>query len=52
MDEIYKVYLQRSSEEKKKVDLISWEKICLPKKLGRLNIKGSRNWNVSSVGKL
>ncbi|XP_070049634.1 uncharacterized protein [Nicotiana tomentosiformis] len=51
-DKICREYKWGSSEEKKKVFLVSWEKICFPKKYGELNVKGSRLWNVASVGKL
>ncbi|XP_075091932.1 uncharacterized protein LOC142172066 [Nicotiana tabacum] len=51
-DKICREYKWGSSEEKKKVFLVSWEKICFPKKYGELNVKGSGLWNVASVGKL
>lgn len=44
-------YLWDCSEEKRKVVLISWEKVCLPKKFGGLSIKSCRLWNIASVGK-
>uniref|UniRef100_M1AJR4 Uncharacterized protein n=1 Tax=Solanum tuberosum TaxID=4113 RepID=M1AJR4_SOLTU len=34
------------------VPLVSWEQMCIPKKLGGLNITGSKLWNMASVGKL
>lgn len=30
--------------------LVSWEKLCIPKKNGGLNIKSCKKWNVASVG--
>ncbi|KAH0675380.1 hypothetical protein KY285_023181 [Solanum tuberosum] len=45
-------YLWGGSDEKKKVSLVSQSKVCLPKKLGGLNIKNCSLWNLASVGKL
>ncbi|KAG5590692.1 hypothetical protein H5410_041206 [Solanum commersonii] len=42
-------YLWGSFEDKKKIKLIVWDKVCVPKKFGGLNIKGSNLWNVASV---
>lgn len=53
VDRICREYLWGGSVDKKKrVALLSWEKICQPKKLGGLNIKGCKEWNIASVGKL
>nr|XP_016463101.1 PREDICTED: uncharacterized protein LOC107786164 [Nicotiana tabacum] len=53
VDKICREYLWGGSVDKKKrVALLSWEKICQPKKLGGLNIKGCKEWNIASVGKL
>lgn len=32
--------------------MVAWTRVCIPKKFGRLNIKGCENWNVASIGKL
>ncbi|KAG5632064.1 hypothetical protein H5410_003781 [Solanum commersonii] len=32
--------------------LASWEQVCIPKNFGGLNIKGSKMWNMASVGRL
>lgn len=32
--------------------LVSWDVLCRLKKYGGLNIKGCKNWNIASVGKL
>lgn len=45
-------FLWGSSEEKKKVSLVAWEKICKPKKQDGLNVQGCRNWNKASVSKM
>ncbi|XP_070051247.1 uncharacterized protein [Nicotiana tomentosiformis] len=45
-------YLWDSSEDKRRVPLVAWEKICCPKKNGGLNIKGCSSWNKASAGKL
>ncbi|WMV57752.1 hypothetical protein MTR67_051137 [Solanum verrucosum] len=45
-------YLWGNKENKRNVALVSWEKICVPKKNGGLNIKSCKLWNIASVGKL
>lgn len=50
VDRICREYLWGGSVDK--VALLSWEKICQPKKLGGLNTKGCKEWNIASVGKL
>lgn len=52
VDKKCRKYVWGGSEEKKKLSLVAWEKVCLPKKFGGLNIKSCREWNKSSVGKL
>ncbi|XP_019225084.1 PREDICTED: uncharacterized protein LOC109206689, partial [Nicotiana attenuata] len=45
-------YLWGTTEGHRKMALISWEVLCRPKKYGGMNIKGCKNWNIASVGKL
>lgn len=45
-------YLWGSSEDKRKMALASWKKVCIPKKYSGFNIKSCREWNIASVGKL
>ncbi|KAH0765213.1 hypothetical protein KY285_001084 [Solanum tuberosum] len=45
-------YLWGSTGEARKVSLVSWEQVCLPKKFGGFNIKGSKLWNMAFVGRL
>uniref|UniRef100_M1BYX0 Non-LTR retroelement reverse transcriptase n=1 Tax=Solanum tuberosum TaxID=4113 RepID=M1BYX0_SOLTU len=52
IDKICRVFLWGCSEDKKKRALISWERVCFPKRKEGLNIKGSSNWNIASVGQL
>nr|XP_016460273.1 PREDICTED: uncharacterized protein LOC107783765 [Nicotiana tabacum] len=52
VDQKCKSYLRCSSTEKKKVALVAWEKVCVPKRFGGLNIKSSRRWNMTFVGRL
>jgi len=52
VDQICRDFLWGSSAEKKKVALVAWDKVCLPKRQGGLNIKGCSNWNKASVGQL
>lgn len=35
-----------------KITLVAWDKVCVPKKYGGLNIKGCCKWNAASIGKL
>ncbi|WMV41866.1 hypothetical protein MTR67_035251 [Solanum verrucosum] len=52
VDKKCREYLWGSSEDKRKTTLVAWDKVCVPKKFAGLNIKGSKLWNVTSVGKL
>ncbi|XP_047251590.1 uncharacterized protein LOC124886707 [Capsicum annuum] len=52
VDKRCREYLWGSSNEKKKISLVAWNTTCLPRKYGGLNIKGCKNWNIASVGKL
>jgi len=52
VDKICRAFLWGCNAEKKKIALVSWEKICLPKRKGGLNVKDSSNWNIASVGQL
>ncbi|WMV56909.1 hypothetical protein MTR67_050294 [Solanum verrucosum] len=52
VDKICRAFLWGCNAEQKKIALVSWEKICLPKRKGGLNVKGSSNWNIASVGQL
>ncbi|WMV33863.1 hypothetical protein MTR67_027248 [Solanum verrucosum] len=52
VDKKCREYLWGSNEVKRKVSLVSWKKVCFPKRQGGLNIKGCGKWNVASVGKL
>jgi len=45
-------FLWGAMEGKRKVALVKWSKVCMPKKYVGLNIKGCCNWNIASVGKL
>nr|XP_009785050.1 PREDICTED: uncharacterized protein LOC104233358 [Nicotiana sylvestris] len=45
-------YLWGSTEEHRKMSLVAWKKVRQPKKFGGLNIKGCKQWNVASIGKL
>lgn len=38
--------------KRRKVALVSWDKVCIPKRFGGLNIQNCRKWNVASMGKL
>ncbi|XP_070048614.1 uncharacterized protein [Nicotiana tomentosiformis] len=51
MDRKCRYYVWGSIDEKRKVALVSWEKICKPKKNGALNIKSCKLWNIASVRK-
>ncbi|XP_075091940.1 uncharacterized protein LOC142172073 [Nicotiana tabacum] len=52
VDKKYREYLWDNTEGKRKISHVAWKKICCPKKFGRLNIKGSRLWNIAYAGKL
>lgn len=40
------------NEERRKMALVAWDKVCVHKKYGGLNIKSCRKWNIAYVGKL
>lgn len=46
-----KEFLSDRSEEHRKVALVAWDRVCVPKKYGGLNIKNCKLWNIG-VGKL
>lgn len=52
VDKQCREYLWVSTDEKKKVSLVAWEQVCLPRKYGGLNVKNCRLWNLASIGKL
>lgn len=41
-----------NSTKRRKVALVAWDKVYVPKRYGGLNIKSNRCCNVASVGKL
>lgn len=45
-------FLWNATAEKRKVALVAWDKVCVPKKFRELNIKECCKWNIASVGKL
>ncbi|XP_060210228.1 uncharacterized protein LOC132637097 [Lycium barbarum] len=52
IDKKCREFLWGAFEEKRKIALVAWDKICMPKKNGGINIKGCSKWNIASVGKL
>ncbi|KAL3361727.1 hypothetical protein AABB24_014546, partial [Solanum stoloniferum] len=52
VDKICRDYLWGRTTDKRKIALVSWDKVCTPKKCGGLSIKSSKQWNTASVGKL
>lgn len=52
VDRKCKDFLWGSSTDQRKAHLVAWDKVCLPMKFGGQNVKGCRNWNEASVGKL
>ena len=51
VNQICKLFLWGSSK-KKKVSLVSWEALCLPKKKGGMAVRDSIKWNIALVTKL
>lgn len=43
-------YLWGASEEKRKMALIAWDRISLPKKYGGLNVRNCKIMNMAFVG--
>ncbi|XP_055814210.1 uncharacterized protein LOC129883607 [Solanum dulcamara] len=52
VDQRCRKFLYGGSEERKKVNMVAWDIVCVRKCNGGLNIKGCKNWNLASVGKL
>ncbi|XP_059315810.1 uncharacterized protein LOC132066523 [Lycium ferocissimum] len=52
VDKVCRDFLWGNSEEKRKIHLVAWEKLCRPKGQGGLNIKCCKVWNMASMGKL
>ncbi|XP_049360745.1 uncharacterized protein LOC125825449 [Solanum verrucosum] len=52
VDRKCKDFIWGSSTDQRKAHLVAWDKVCLPKKFGGLNVNRYRNWNEVSVGKL
>ncbi|XP_075106858.1 uncharacterized protein LOC142179868 [Nicotiana tabacum] len=52
VDKQWRDYLWGNKEDGRKIALVSWDKVCVPKKYGGLNIKNCAKWNMASVGKL
>ncbi|WMV35257.1 hypothetical protein MTR67_028642 [Solanum verrucosum] len=52
VDQICRDFLWGNSANKKKVALVSWDKMRIPKRQNGLNIKSCSNWNKAYVGQL
>uniref|UniRef100_A0A1U7XQD5 Uncharacterized protein LOC104236822 n=1 Tax=Nicotiana sylvestris TaxID=4096 RepID=A0A1U7XQD5_NICSY len=42
-------FLWGATEDKRKVNLVAWDKVCIPKQNGGLNIKSCCKWNIAAV---
>lgn len=47
-----RTFLWGGDEEKRKINFVAWESVCVPKCNGGINIKRCRIWNLAFVGKL
>lgn len=45
-------FLWGATEDKRKVNLVAWDMVCIPKQYGGLNIKGCYKWNIAAISKL
>lgn len=52
LHKVMRDFVWESSQERKKQHLISWEKVCLPKREGGLGIHLSKEMNISLLAKL
>ncbi|XP_060216398.1 uncharacterized protein LOC132643887 [Lycium barbarum] len=52
VDKKCREFLWGSNKEGRKMALVSWDTVCKPKKEEGLNVKSSKKWNLTSVGKL
>uniref|UniRef100_A0A2N9HIV3 CCHC-type domain-containing protein n=1 Tax=Fagus sylvatica TaxID=28930 RepID=A0A2N9HIV3_FAGSY len=52
LDKINKNFLWGSTEEKKKMNMVGWDKICRPKKDGGLGLSAAKPRNIALLAKL
>ncbi|XP_074315245.1 uncharacterized protein LOC141651430 [Silene latifolia] len=52
VDCICRNYLWEGGTEFQRVPMISWQRVCSPKKEGGLGLKESGLWNIANIGKL
>lgn len=52
IDKLNKNFLWEHSEEKSKVHLVKWEKVCMPQFMGRLGLKETYVMNQAFLAKL
>ena len=52
LDKINRDFLWGSTDEKKKMHMVSWEKVCRPKNLGGLGLYATKSRNIALLAKL
>lgn len=52
LEQIQRTFLWTRVEEKKRMSLVKWEKVCLPKTHGGLNIRNIQNMNKALLSKI
>ena len=52
LDKMNKDFLWGSTDERKKMHMISWDKVCRPKDLGGLGLYSTRSRNLALLAKL
>eukprot|EP01018_Ginkgo_biloba_P033943 Gb_40904 [translate_table: standard] len=52
IEKIQKTFLWASSEGKKRLPLMAWEKFCLEKKVGGIGLRNLKDMNKALIGKL
>lgn len=52
LDKVSRSFLWRSNLEKRRQHLVSWSRVCLPKREGGLGIRSAKNMNKALIAKL
>lgn len=52
LDSLSRQFVWGSTSDKRRIHLVSWENVCVPKGVGGLGFRSMKNWNSISLAKL